>query len=462
MFGWTEEEAVGRVLPIVAEDTLREFRLFRERILRGEPFLGVEVRRQKKDGSPIDISISAAPLYDSTGLASSLMSVVTDITLRRQMEEELLKSQKLESLGILAGGIAHDFNNILTVIVGYISLIRIKMKPGDPLSKLLEEAETASYQAKDLTQQLLTFAKGGTAIKRTIVVEQLVRDSVNFALRGSHVKCDFSFAEGLWPLEIDEGQMSQVFNNLVINACQAMPEGGKLRINAENIDIGSEERLPLPEGKYVKINIEDEGTGVSDKHLQKIFDPYFTTKQKGSGLGLSIVHSIIRNHNGYVAVKSKLGVGTTFTIYLPVSAKQIDENPLDEEEYFVAEGRVLLMDDEELIRNVAGDILKEFGYAVEVASDGAEAIRLYERAMKSPHPFDVVIMDLTVPGGMGGKEAIQKLREIAPEVKAIVSSGYSNDPVMTKFEEYGFKAVVTKPFKSSDLRRILHNVIVKL
>jgi len=461
MFGWTEEEAVGRVLPIVAEDKLEEFHISCDKILRGEPFVGVEVRRQKKDGSPIDVSISAAPLYDSTGAATGLMSVATDITLRKQMEEELLKSQKLESLGILAGGIAHDFNNILTAIVGDISLIRLKMKPDDPLSKLLEGAETASYHAKALTQQLLTFAKGGTTIKKTLFVEELIRDSVTFALRGSHVKCDFSFAEGLWPVEIDEGQVNQVFNNLVINACQAMPEGGKLRIGSENVDIGSKESLPVREGKYVKIIIEDQGTGISEKHLQKIFDPYFTTKQEGCGLGLSIVHSIIRNHDGYVTVKSELGGGTTFTMYLPVSAKQIAEKKPDEEECIVAEGRVLLMDDEKRIRDVASRILKEFGYEVEVAADGAEAIRLYKSAMESPHPFDVVILDLTVAGGMGGKEAIRKLREIDPEVTAIVSSGYSNDAVMTNFEEHGFKAVIAKPFKSGDLNRIVHKVITE-
>jgi PAS domain S-box-containing protein len=389
------------------------------------------------------------------------VTVLRDITGRKLAEEDLLKTQKLESLGILAGGIAHDFNNILTAILGNISLARMYTKPDEPQFRRLQEAERASYHARELTQQLLTFAKGGAPVKSTVSLEQLIRDSAGFAMRGSNVRCDFSFGEGLLPVDVDVGQMGQVFNNLLINACQATPEGGTIRIEAQNADIRSAEGMPLPGGKYVKISIMDHGTGISEEHLQRIFDPYFTTKQKGSGLGLSIVHSVIRNHSGNITVESRLGVGTTFIIYLPASAEKAVRKELEREVHIPGRGRVLLMDDEEVVRRVSGEILKEMGYEVEFASDGAEAIRLYKTAMASPRPFDAVIMDLTVPGGMGGKEAIQKLREADPEVKAVVSSGYSHDPIMAHYKEYGFCEVIAKPFSSIELGRIMRKVIVK-
>jgi PAS domain S-box-containing protein len=387
------------------------------------------------------------------------VTVLRDITERKRAEQDLVKTQKLESLGILAGGIAHDFNNILTAIMGNISLARLTMAPEDPQLKRLAAAEQASYHARELTQQLLTFAKGGTPVKSTVSLEQLIRDSAGFAIRGSSVRCDFSFSKDLLPVDVDEGQMRQVFNNLVINACQAMPEGGTIKIDAQNVDMGSEEGLSLPEGTYAKIAIVDRGTGISEEHLQRIFDPYFTTKQMGSGLGLSIVHSVIRNHNGGITVESRPGAGTIFIVYLPASSKRVVEKALQREDNLSGKGRVLLMDDEEMVRQVTGEILKAKGYEVEFASDGAEALRLYKAAMASSGPFDAVIMDLTVPGGMGGREAIQKLREADPEVKAIVSSGYSQDPIMANYREYGFCEVIAKPFNSNELGRIVHKVI---
>jgi PAS domain S-box-containing protein len=389
------------------------------------------------------------------------VTVLRDITGRKMAEEDLLKTQKLESLGILAGGIAHDFNNILTAILGNISLARMDTKSDAPQFRWLREAERASYHARELTQQLLTFAKGGAPVKSTVSLEHLVRDSAGFAMRGSNVRCDFRFGEDLLPVDVDAGQMGQVFNNLLINACQATPEGGTIKIDAQNVDIRSAEGMPLPEGKYVKISIRDHGTGIPEEHLQRIFDPYFTTKQKGSGLGLSIVHSVIRNHSGNITVESRLGVGTTFIIYLPASTEKVVRKELKGESHIPGRGRVLLMDDEEIVRKVSGEILKEMGYEVELASDGEEAIRLYKTAMASSRPFDAVIMDLTVPGGMGGKEAIQKLREADPEVKAVVSSGYSQDPIMARYKEYGFCEVIAKPFSSIELGQIMRKVIVK-
>jgi PAS domain S-box-containing protein len=417
-----------------------------------------ENRLLHKNGSVILVESRAR--HFTIGNRRVRVTVLRDITERKRAEQDLLKTQKLESLGILAGGIAHDFNNILTAILGNISLARMKMKPDDPQIRRLEEAERASYHARELTQQLLTFAKGGSPVKSTVSLEGLIRDSAGFAIRGSNVRCDFHFSQDLLPVDVDEGQMGQVFNNLVINACQAMPEGGTISIEAHNADAGPEEGVPLHEGRYVRITISDQGTGIPEEHLQRIFDPYFTTKQLGSGLGLSIVHSVVRNHSGTITVKSRPGAGTTFIIYLPASTKQAVEKVPEGRDDIAGKGRVLLMDDEEMVRQVTGEMLKTMGYEVEYASDGAEAIGMYEAAMASSRPFDAVIMDLTVPGGMGGKEAIKRLCETDPNVKAVVSSGYSRDPVMANYREYGFSEVIAKPFNSGELGRVMRKVIV--
>jgi PAS domain S-box-containing protein len=457
MMGYTREELLNLTVSDIDPDYTADKWAGAWEALKAQGKRTVETRHRTKDGRIIPVEIMAN--YLSFGGKEIDCAFARDVSRRKQAEQDLLKTQKLESLGILAGGIAHDFNNILTAILGNISLARMTMNPDDPQVKRLEEAERASGHAKELTQQLLTFAKGGAPVKSTVSLEQLIRDSVGFAVRGSNVRCDFSFAEGLWPVAADEGQMGQVFNNLVINACQAMPGGGTIKIDAENADIGSKDGMPLPEGGYVKIRITDEGTGIPEEHLQRIFDPYFTTKQMGSGLGLSIVHSVIRSHNGNITVTSRPGAGTTFTLYLPASTDKVVEKEQREEGYLSGRGRVLFMDDEEIVREVSGAILKEMGYEVEFASDGEEAIRLYETAMASSRPFDAVIMDLTVPGGMGGKEAVQKLHGVDPEVKAIVSSGYSQDPIMANYREYGFCEVIAKPFGSRELGRIIRKVI---
>jgi CheY-like chemotaxis protein/anti-sigma regulatory factor (Ser/Thr protein kinase) len=321
----------------------------------------------------------------------------------------------------------------------------------------LEEAERATMRAADLTQQLLTFSKGGAPIKRSASIVEIIEESARFALSGSNVKCVCQFPDNLWSVEVDEGQMHQVFHNLVINADQAMPEGGIITVHADNAILGA--GGPVQAGKYVKIVFEDQGTGISEEHIQKIFAPYFTTKEKGRGLGLAVVYSIIKNHGGHITVESRLGAGTTFTLYLPASDKPIAEEKGHEEEPIVGKGRILLMDDEDVVRDIAGEILKEIGYEVEIAKDGREALELYRTAEESARPFDVVIMDLTIPGGMGGKEAIKKLHEINPRVKAIVSSGYANDPVMANFRDYGFDAVIPKPYSGKDLSRIVHKIL---
>lgn len=321
MFGWSEQEAVGRFLPIVPEHKHEQFVALINRVLNGESLMAVELRRQKKDGSPIDISLSAAPLYDSRGAVHGIMSVVADITLRKKMEEDLIQKDRLESIGMLAGGIAHDFNNLLTAIVGNITIVKMSTNPDSKEHLRLAEAENASFRVKDLTQQLLTFSKGGAPIKKTTSLEGLLKEAAALVLIGSKSKAEVSVSEDIWHVEVDRSQISQVIYNIVLNADQAMSQGGIIKVRCENIVIENEGPNLLKGGRYVKIAIQDQGTGIPKEHIEKIFDPYFTTKQKGSGLGLATSYSIIRKHDGHIRVESKLDAGTTFHVYLPTSGK---------------------------------------------------------------------------------------------------------------------------------------------
>ncbi|MBU4445961.1 PAS domain S-box protein [bacterium] len=414
---------------------------------------------KKKDGTTIDVEANVTIIEYRGDKAT--FAVIRDITERKQIEREARRNQNLESIGVLAGGIAHDFNNILTIILGNITLSKMYANPEDKVYKRLVEAEKGAMRAKDLTQQLLTFSKGGAPVKEAASVTEFLKESAAFALSGSNVKCIFSIPDDIWAVEIDKGQINQVFNNLVMNADQAMPEGGIINIKAENITITPENVLPLQNGKYLKFSFEDHGIGIPAHHLDKIFDPYFSTKTKGSGLGLAGAYSIIRNHNGLITVESELGVGTTFYIYLPASEKIVAEKESETGKTLFGKGKILIMDDEDFVREVAGEMAESLGYSAEFAKDGAEAIELYEKALKSTEPFEAVIMDLTIPGGMGGKEAVRELLKIDPEVKAIVSSGYSNDPIMSDCKKYGFVGVVAKPYKISELGKTLKEIILE-
>lgn len=392
--------------------------------------------------------------------AHILIQLKRSISEKQEMEKEILKAQKLESIGIIAGGIAHDFNNILTAISGNVSLAKMYVKPGEKAFEKLTKAEKASIRAKDLTRQLLTFSKtGGAPDKTTTSIAELAKDSAGFALRGSNIRLEFSLPDNLCPVDVDEGQINQVINNLIINASQAMPEGGTIVLGAENVTIGRKNNLQLRHGKYVKILIKDQGIGIPEPAISKIFDPYFTTKPKGSGLGLATAYSIIKKHDGTINVESQSGVGTTFSIYLPVSQKGSIPLKAEEKKPHGGKGKILIMDDEKEIRDLVSEMLKSIGYDVEFAVDGREAIETFKMSKKSKNPFDAVILDLTVPGGMGGRKAIQKLREFDREVKAIVSSGYTNDPIMIDFERYGFTDVIAKPYKLAELSEVLHRTI---
>jgi PAS domain S-box-containing protein len=463
--GWTQEEAVGRSLPevfnIINSKTGEAAANPVEKVLQTGSIVGLASRTAllARDGTERFISNSAAPI-DRNGQIIGVVLVFRDVTDRMRLEEELQKHQKLESLGILAGGIAHDFNNILTAIVGNIFMAKMESRPEDIIYELLTEAETASFRAKDLTQQLLTFSRGGAPIKKTASIKELLKESVGFALRGSKVRSKFYIPDDLWTVEIDAGQINQVINNLVINADQAMPNGGQLTVSAENVRQGSfNPGLPLKEGEYVRITFRDEGIGIPPQNLSKIFDPYFTTKQKGSGLGLATSFSIVNRHDGYISVQSEMGVGTTFEIYLPASpTKKVLEEKIKKNSP-TGHGRVLLMDDDKMIRDLGARALKQLGYEVDVAHDGNEVLELYQKAMVTRKPYDVVITDLTVQGGMGGKEAVSNLLKIDPNVKAIVSSGYSNDPVMANYEAYHFRGVLTKPFMIDELSHKIESLI---
>jgi len=412
----------------------------------------------KKDGTVFPVDIRVFLLKDDDGTPKGMWGIVRDISERRKTEEELRKIERLESLGVLAGGIAHDFNNLLTGILGNLSLVRTE--EGEEFQNILEEAKQASIQAKNLAQQLLTFSKGGEPIKGRVSIEDIIRDSAGFTLHGSNVKCLYDVPPDLWKVKVDKGQMSQVIDNLVINANQAMPQGGNIKIKAENIILKKKSSLPLPEGKYVKITFEDKGIGIPDTHLLRIFDPYFTTKQKGSGLGLATVYSIIQKHDGHISVESQVGKGTAFFIYLPAIVDKLMEEEAKKvtKRTLTGEGKVLIMDDEKIVRRAVGGMLERLGYSVEITENGEEAIDKYKEVMNSGERFDAVILDLTVPGGLGGKETIEKLLKIDPDVKAIVSSGYSTDPVMANYKKYGFSAVVAKPFELKELNEALKKI----
>ncbi len=460
--GYSLEEIVGMPLEgLAAPECGEEIRQQFAGRMRGEKIPAVhETKMRFKDGAIKDIETSAG-LIQYQG-RPAVMVIARDTTERKRMEEELLKVQKLESVGILAGGIAHDFNNLLTAMLGNISLAKVLGPLGPEVLERLNDAEQAALRARHLTSQLLTFAKGGAPIKKIISMGALVEDMAGFAVRGSNVRCELSIPEDLWPVDADEGQMGQVINNLVINAVQAMPGGGTVEVWAENTTVGADDAqgcMPLPAGRYVRASIRDHGQGVPQELLQKIFDPYFTTKEKGSGLGLAIAYSIVEKHQGWITVESEPGGGATFHVLLPAVEKAIPKE-MDAREYSsIGRGKILVMDDEELVRKVARKILAYAGYEVVVAKDGAQALDLYRQARESAAPFDVVILDLTVPAGMGGKEAVRVLLDLDPRAKAIVSSGYSNDPIMSNWGEYGFCAAVSKPYELEELAKVLDDVL---
>lgn len=402
------------------------------------------------------------PLTDSNGNVSHIVVICDDITEQRYLLAELAKKQKLESLGVLAGGIAHDFNNILTGIIGNISFARNFIDDSHKAATILRKAEKAANRAAELANQLLTFAKGGEPIKKAVSVKQIIEESASFVLRGSNVSYDNVIPETLSAIYADEGQIGQVINNIIINASQSMPGGGSVSISGEEVTVDTPNTMLLAPGRYVKLTLTDSGCGISEEDQKRVFDPYFTTKSGGSGLGLALSQSIISKHGGYIGLQSVVGRGTTFELLLPASSVKVTHQETGKASPGLGDQNcfsVLVMDDEEIITDMTSFILKDLGYLVQTCTRGEEAIELYRTAWEMGSPYSAAIMDLTIPGGMGGSEAAQHILAINPNARLIVSSGYSSDPVMAEYSKFGFCAVLKKPYSEEELSCVLKSVV---
>lgn len=462
LFGEEKNHLVGKVFTsFVAAEHQLVFSAYCKSIQRINTKQECELNLRRNDGSVFCALVEGIAEKEEEKDEENTLCffAVRDITERKKNEEDKLKYERMESLGILAGGIAHDFNNLLTVILGNISLAKMNGLSQDRNLRLLAEAEKACQQSRDLTMQLLTFAKGGNPIKEVISIVQLLKDTVIFAMRGSNVRHELDLPDDLWMVEADGGHIRQVVNNLVINAQQAMPEGGTVSLRCENKYLTMEEGQPLKTGPYLKITVKDHGVGIPKDQLNRIFDPYFTTKDQGNGLGLATSYSIVKRHGGNISVESEPGLGTAVSVYLPaipgmaLSGKQAIEPSLPNQ------GKILVMDDDTNIREIIGAMLAHLGCESSFAVDGKEAIRIYREASERGEPYDAVIFDLTIPGGVGGKDALAEILKIDPHVKAIVSSGYSNGAIMTDYKKYGFIAVLPKPFCLEELSRIITDTV---
>ena len=463
MFGYdTLDEIVGKRTAASFYRDLSKRESLIEKIKKDGFVKDHELTLIRKDGSTIPISLSSSSYTDDNGEFAGFEGFIRDISERKQFEEERLKTQKLEAVGTLAGGIAHDFNNLLQGVFGYISLARLMCDDKEKSLASLEQAEKALHRSVKLTNQLLTFSKGGKPVKKPIDLLPVIESAAKFALSGS--RCDFHISadDEISQAEADDGQIGQVIQNIVLNADQSMPAGGSVEIIIRNVHAPGK-NLPqgLGKGNYIEISIKDSGIGIAAEYLDSIFDPYFTTKEKGSGLGLATSYSIIKNHDGLIDVKSVVAKGTVFRIYLPAIAEEQKKEPLRPAEAVASAraAKVLIMDDEQIILDVAGAMLRKLCHEVEFAAQGKEAIEKYRTAQQSGKPFDVVILDLTIRGGMGGAETIKILREIDPEVKAVVSSGYSADADVSTYQQMGFSAFLKKPYDVDKIRDVLNKVL---
>lgn len=462
--GWPVSAAVGRALSEVCMLSHDKVAWVARPTLRAqEGDTAVELpaltRLRPREGAPRVVEGQCAPMHDLSGHAMGAVLVLRDVTESTQLEAELLRASKLESVGVLAGGIAHDFNNLLAIVMGNLTLALLDEQTAATGGRWLREAERGVNRAKELTHQLLTFAKGGEPVRSSVSLGEVVREAAEFALHGAAAKCEFDLAPDLRPADVDKGQIGQVVQNLVINAVQAMPGGGIIRLSLRNDTLASGAVASLPAGDYVRLEITDTGRGIPPDHLARVFEPFFTTKEHGSGLGLATVYSVIRKHSGHVTVESVLGAGTTFRMWLP--AARVEPAPRRDTAHPISRlgGRVLFMDDEEPIRVMTQTLLERFGFEVMTTPDGGEAVRQYAIARISGKPFDLVIFDLTVPGAMGGAEAMLEILKIDPAARGIVSSGYSSNPVMANFRDHGFRGMVPKPYRITDLERTIREVL---
>ena len=471
MTGWSQEECEGKefseIVNILDEKGHAPVHDFCNKNFTSQKSTENRCFVVARDGSERIVMYHRAMLKSKNGIDIGVVIVFRDITEQERLEEELFKVRKLESVGLLAGGIAHDFNNILTAISTNLFMARMSVGDSHESYKLMSEAESAVFRATRLTKQLLTFSSGGAPVKENASIKNLIEDTVGFSLSGSNIDYQLQIAEDLYNADVDKGQIDQVLNNLIINAAQSMPEGGNVLIKADNFNMKeegvptrrSQRHLSLKEGNYVKIAIKDEGCGIPRKIIGKIFDPYFTTKEKGTGLGLTTAYSITQKHGGYIDAESRVGKGSTFTLYLPASSAQSETEEEKKCTALNGTGRVMIMDDDAIVRTVVEKLLKRAGFRVNGVQNGVQAMKLYKDASESGDPFSLVIMDLTIPGGMGGKDAVKKLREFDPEARVIVFSGYSNDPILANYKEYGFDGVLKKPFSTKELTCVINKVL---
>jgi two-component system cell cycle sensor histidine kinase/response regulator CckA len=469
--GWSCSEAIdkpaGQILTIMDKETKK---------IHGDPVqqiyktgtisnLDQHVILVTKDNSEIIISGCTTPVFNSANEQTGSTLVFRDITIQQRLNDEYYKTKNISSIGVLAGGIAHDFNNYLTTILTSISFLKTVIKPDHDHHDIVVLAEKASLMAKDLTSKLLTFSQGGAPVTSTHSLIQIVKDVINFIIKGYRFKCEYEIQDNLYYVDIDHGQINQVLNNIILNSVQSMNPDGKISISAQNFEyLETSKNLPLENGKYVKLTIVDQGRGLPDGDVQKIFDPYFSISDDGTGLGMAIAYSIIKKHKGLIELTSKIDKGTTVTIYLPASKvlhvpKGKAETGSDAVK--LHKGKILLMDDDALILSVGKKLMTIIGYDITTAYDGEEAIMYYRNAMKHHKPFDVVILDLVIPNGSGGEETMMKLKEIDPYVKGIVSSGYSHNPIMSNYARYGFIEILKKPYTITQLIQKLSVVMNK-
>jgi len=459
--GWDISDArgveLGKVFNIINADTRQPVANPVKRVLNNGNIVGLANHTLliAKNGNEYQIADSAAPIKDTEGRIGGVVLVFKDVTKEYMMQETLQKTAKLDSLAILSGGIAHDFNNLLGGIFGNIDLAD-EISDNPEVKKYLKRTLATIDRARNLTSQLLTFAKGGAPDRRAGPIMPFIRNVVEFALSGSNISCKYDISDNLWYCIFDKNQIGQVIDNLIINAQQAMPLGGTVNVAVRNVLIPKNDHPILQEGLYVKISIQDSGTGISKDVIDKIFDPFFTTKEKGHGLGLATCYSIINRHEGHIEVQSEPGKGTTFHILLPATNELKEESVIDISKGHNGKGTILVMDDEEVIRLILSDMLSSVGYDVITKSNGKEVLEYLSSVHETQTNLVAMIFDLIIPGSMGGKEVMEEIGKLDLYVPVFVTSGYSEDPIMANPQKYGFSASIQKPFRKSDLVKILN------
>lgn len=467
--GWKQEEAEGKPLEDVfnlLNDKTREAQANPATyVLKTGAIIEPteQIILQSKQKEEYLIENSCAPIFTKDQDIIGSVLVFRDITQERKAEEDLFKMKKLQSVGVLAGGLAHDFNNILAAILGNVDLALTKTDANHQVYPLLSKVKKATIRAKNITLQLLTFSKGGSPIKQTSEIKEIIQDSAEFVLHGSSVICEYQFSDDLWLVDVDVGQIGQVIQNIAINSRDAMPQGGKIKMSCHNVQ-DSQDLPPPLRGNFIKIMISDSGKGIPKENLDKIFDPYFSTKELGSGLGLAVCYSIVQKHNGSITVQSQKNKGTTFSIYIPASIRSQEEqepDPLPREITEERNATIMIMDDEAAIREMLRDTLHHLGFEVVLVENGYEAIETYREHLSSGNEIDITIMDLTIPGSLGGKETAQEILQINPKAKLVVFSGYFNDPVMANAKDYGFVGSLSKPFSISELKAVIKSILNK-